>query len=58
MNVCQMYVCVSFPFGFEGGVWDLIILIPTFLFTSIFSKCVIKHFKIVYVFKTLDSICI
>ena len=21
------FVCVSFPFGFEGGVWDLIVLI-------------------------------
>ena len=21
-------VCSSFPFGFEGGMWDLIVLIP------------------------------
>ena len=21
-------MCSSFPFGFEGGVWDLIVLIP------------------------------
>ena len=23
-----MYVCLSFPFGLEGGMWDLIVLIP------------------------------
>ena len=21
-------VCFSFPFGFEGGMWDLIVLVP------------------------------
>ena len=28
-------MCLSFPFGFEGGMWDLIVLIPdlAFLFT-------------------------
>ena len=30
MCVC---VCVSFPFGFEGGMWGLIVLIIVFLFT-------------------------
>ena len=24
LSVC---VCASFPFGFEGGIWDLIVLI-------------------------------
>ena len=29
VNVYQfLCVCLSFPFGFEGGVWDLIVLIP------------------------------
>ena len=23
-------VCPSFPFGFEGGTWDLIVLIPDY----------------------------
>ena len=23
-----IFVCASFPFGFEGGTWDLIVLIP------------------------------
>ena len=27
VNVCQ-FVCVSFPFGFEGEIWDLIVLVP------------------------------
>ena len=22
------YVCVSFPFGFEGGMWELIVPVP------------------------------
>ena len=29
MNVYQFVcVCSSFPFVFEGGIWDLIVLIP------------------------------
>ena len=24
----SIFVCLSFPFGFEDGMWDLIILIP------------------------------
>ena len=29
MNVYQS-LCVFFSFGFEGGMWDLIILIPDY----------------------------
>ena len=28
VNVYQSCVCPSFPFGFEGEMWDLIELIP------------------------------
>ena len=28
MDVYQFFVCPTFPFGFEGGMWDLIVLIP------------------------------
>ena len=28
VNFFQMYVCVTFPFGFEDGMWNLIVLIP------------------------------
>ena len=28
VNVLQMYVCVSFPFSFDGGMRDLVVLIP------------------------------
>ena len=24
----SVYVCTSFPFGFGGGTWDLIVLVP------------------------------
>ena len=37
MYVFQMYVCVSFPFGFEGGMWDLIIVIPDHCLSIYFS---------------------
>ena len=23
-----LFVCASFPFSFEGGIWDLIVLVP------------------------------
>ena len=29
-------VCVSFPFGFEGGMLDLIVLFPVFAFLFTF----------------------
>ena len=40
MNMC---VCASIPFGFESGVWDLIVLIPYhclfyFLFLYLFIQ--------------------
>ena len=28
MRVSFLCVCPSFPFGFEGGMWDLVVLIP------------------------------
>ena len=27
-------LCASFPFGFEGGMWDLIVLIPDYCFSN------------------------
>ena len=41
VNVYQ-FVCeyLSFPFGFEGGMWDLIVLIPdhTLIITGVFRR--------------------
>ena len=31
------YVCPSFPFGIEGGMWDVIVLIPDHCFSLYFS---------------------
>ena len=31
VGVCQMlydFLCPSFPFGVEGGLWDVIVFIP------------------------------
>ena len=37
-NVYQcVSVCLSFPFGFEGGMWDLIALVPLCTLSS--SHC-------------------
>ena len=35
MNVCQ-FRCVSIPFGFEGGMWDLLVLVPDYCFSFTF----------------------
>ena len=34
MNLC---VCAPFPFGFESGMWDLIVLIPDLCFSIYFA---------------------
>ena len=28
VGVVEFCVCPSFPFGFQGGIWDVIVLIP------------------------------
>ena len=33
-----MYVCTSFPFNFEGGTWDLIVLVPDHCLSINFEK--------------------
>ena len=32
-NSIVFYVCASLPFGFEGGMWDLIVLNPDHCFS-------------------------
>ena len=32
-ELLSIYVYTYFPFGFEGGIWDLIALVPDNLFT-------------------------
>ena len=39
----SIWLCVSFPFGFEGGKWDLIILISDYCL-SIYP-IIIYHFE-------------
>ena len=38
INLC---VCASFSFGFEGGVWDLIVLIPDHCLSVCFNSSVV-----------------
>ena len=39
MNVYDL--CASFPSGFEGGMWDLIVLIPVHCLTiNFFIYCI------------------
>ena len=37
VNVYHFCVCPSFPFVFEGGMWDLIVLIPDHCHSIYFS---------------------
>ena len=39
LSICE---CASFPFGFEGGVWDLIVLTPGPEVIKLFS-CSTQH---------------
>ena len=34
LSIC---VCASFPFGFEGGMWDFIVLVPDHCLSFDFS---------------------
>ena len=37
-----LFVCASFPFGFEGGLCDLIVLIPGYCLSIYFKQeCII-----------------
>ena len=33
----QFFVCRSFPFGFEGGLWNVIVFIPDHCFSIYFT---------------------
>ena len=37
VDVLSVSVCSSFPFDFEGGMWDLIVLIPNHCICSYFA---------------------
>ena len=36
VGVCQIFVCPSFPLGIEGGMLDVIVLIPDFCLSIYF----------------------
>ena len=40
VGVGQICVCFSFPFGIEGGMWDVIVLIPDHCLSIYFHMCV------------------
>ena len=50
VNVYQFSVCPSFPFGFEGGMLDLIALIPDHCLSTLFNPIALRKAKIVYIF--------
>ena len=33
-----LYVCASFPFGFDDGMWDLIVLVPGHCLSFYYEK--------------------
>ena len=36
---CQFMYLVNFPFGFEGGIWDLIVSVPDHCLSFYFEVC-------------------
>ena len=34
----SIFMCASFPFGFEGGMWGLIVLVPDHCLSLYFSS--------------------
>ena len=50
VNIDQFCVCPPFPFGFEGGVLDLIALIPDHCLSTLFNPIALRKAKIVYNF--------
>ena len=45
VNFINFRVCPSFPFGFEGGMWDVIVIIPALCLSIYF----IFHFHMPYI---------
>ena len=45
VNVYQC-VCVCFPFGLAGGMWDLIVLVPDHCLSLLFLKEILKTNKL------------
>ena len=43
VNVYQFLCVSSFPFGFEGGMWDVIVLIPDHCLSIFFACFVVPH---------------
>ena len=48
-NIYQFCVCPSFPFGFEGGMLNLIALIPDHCLSMFFNPIALRKAKIVYI---------
>ena len=50
VNCCQFIYLVIFPFGFEGGIWDLIVSVPdhclSFYIESMWSAISLSVFQI------------
>ena len=42
-------VCAAFPFGFKGGMWDVIVLIIAYLFTLLVSPLMFINHKHTYI---------
>ena len=41
----KFYVCTSFPFGIEGGMWDVIVLIPDYYRSIYFVILTLTSYK-------------
>ena len=54
MHVLLWYLCPSFLFGIEGGMWDVIVLIPDHCLSITFLICVLTvcTAPAIHIFKT------
>ena len=49
MNVYKVFVCANFPFGFDGGMWDLVVLpiVP--------ENCLSIYFSVILTLVLVDN---
>ena len=48
-KLLSIYAFIYFPFGFEGGIWDLMVSVP--------DHCLSSYFRLNHVFKILNQTC-
>ena len=45
-----IFVCASFPIGFEGGIWGLIVFVPDHYLSFYFASNIVPHYEFAFWF--------